>query len=340
MAGLGVARWRPSPSSREDSGPSPTALMGEIASLVVDSGPARPMVIRVRKRRRLGGYQRIGRTNSFWRAAGGEVEIVTRLRWFEAALGAAWVGYSVLSPLLFVFLAADLRAVLPMLVLGVILLERSWRSWFRLPTAIHASPEGTRIEHRLGRTEFHAGRSTYSVRSNDVRAPMPFTEYTVVARVSNGLERILLEMESSDVDADELRPLLSSLKRASASDSDAVVTNIVLEPGRWPSLNEWVRHLRSAGSGANADHRTAPLREQELWRVVEASTADPSSRAGAAVALSGAIQQEGRKRMRVAAERTHHPKLRIVLEAVADNDGDEQEIVRAVARARDGLFRE
>src|SRR5262245_51007730 len=55
---------------------------------------------------------RLGRTHHWWRTSAREVEIVTRLRWFEGILAAAWIAYTVLLPLFASLRTARLGALL------------------------------------------------------------------------------------------------------------------------------------------------------------------------------------------------------------------------------------
>jgi hypothetical protein len=80
---------------------------------------------------------------------------------------------------------------------------------------------------------------------------------------------------------------------------------------------EWVAALRAIGAGANADMRTAPLPRERLFRIVESPTAPAAERAAAAVALGGELDDETRGRLRVAADASASPKLRVVLTAAA-----------------------
>jgi hypothetical protein len=103
---------------------------------------------------------------------------------------------------------------------------------------------------------------------------------------------------------------------------------------RMPSLPErgerdagaWVRALRAVGSGANADHRTAPVARERLWRIVETPGADPIARVRAAVALGGGLEGEERARLRVAAEATAAPEVRGLL-LMAAEEGTEDEVI-------------
>jgi hypothetical protein len=96
-------------------------------------------------------------------------------------------------------------------------------------------------------------------------------------------------------------------------------------------LREWIKTLRAAGSGASADHRTAPLASDELWRIVEDPSADRAARAGAAIAVGGGLDERGRARMRIAAEATAAPDVRGLLTLAAEG-ADEERLERALRR--------
>lgn len=125
----------------------------------------------------------------------------------------------------------------------------------------------------------------------------------------------------SGSDAEGLPALLERIedaigrsRRGEAAPEEAMVAR------RGRPLPEWLKALRALGSGARADHRTAPLPSDVLWRLVEDAGAAPEARAGAAVALSGSLDDAGRTRLRVAAEKTDLPRLRVAIEAAATGD--------------------
>ena len=88
-------------------------------------------------------------------------------------------------------------------------------------------------------------------------------------------------------------------------------------------LGAWINALRSLGAGSNADLRTAPLPRERLFRIVESPTAAAGERAAAAVALGTELDEEGRARLRSAAEATAAPKLRIAIEQAAASADEE-----------------
>ncbi len=96
-------------------------------------------------------------------------------------------------------------------------------------------------------------------------------------------------------------------------------------------MREWVRELRSTGTGANVNHRVAPVTTERLLEVVEDRHADPVVRANAAVALGAKTEdREIRSRLRVAAQVTAAPRLRVALEKAAETD-DEEALAEALA---------
>jgi hypothetical protein len=100
------------------------------------------------------------------------------------------------------------------------------------------------------------------------------------------------------------------------------------------STAEWLRDLSSAAT-ANPSYREQAIPSEELWRVVEDATAPATARAGAAVALRVALDEEGRVRLRAAADACAAPRLRVALEAVA-SASDESRVRDALDGLDDG----
>lgn len=74
-----------------------------------------------------------------------------------------------------------------------------------------------------------------------------------------------------------------------------------------------------------AGFRGAPLAEEALFKVALDASERPGARAAAAAALSSSLNDEGRSKLRVAAEVVASPKLRVALEAAAEGDNDDLE---------------
>jgi hypothetical protein len=81
---------------------------------------------------------------------------------------------------------------------------------------------------------------------------------------------------------------------------------------------------------ARASHRRAPVPQERLWRVLEDPKVEPLERAAAAVALKPELDAAGRSRLERTAATIAAPRLRIALDAVAE-DADEETLAEALA---------
>jgi hypothetical protein len=98
------------------------------------------------------------------------------------------------------------------------------------------------------------------------------------------------------------------------------VATLVARGGR--STEAWVAALAQIPD-ALAAFRTAAVPEDQLWRIVENSSLDESTRAGAAVALRGQLDETKRARLRMAAAASVSPCLRVALESVERASDDD-----------------
>ena len=80
----------------------------------------------------------------------------------------------------------------------------------------------------------------------------------------------------------------------------------------------WLRELEAVQVGVEGSYRRAVVSDETLWRVVDDASLDARMRAGAAVALRKVLDEAGRARLRVVAESTASPKLRVALRAASD----------------------
>jgi hypothetical protein len=103
------------------------------------------------------------------------------------------------------------------------------------------------------------------------------------------------------------------------------VSALVARGGR--TRGQWLDALKKLRDGEGGYRHTA-VRDDDLWRIVEDPAAPADARAGAAMVLKRTLDDEGRARVRVAAEATASPKLRVVLDAAgADDDARLEEAV-------------
>ncbi len=88
------------------------------------------------------------------------------------------------------------------------------------------------------------------------------------------------------------------------------------------ALGEWVEALRGIKERIQTFRTAAGEGDvfARLWEILEDAQASATKRAAAAVALSPHLDDHGRERLRIAAQATATPKLRVALEAAADDD--------------------
>jgi hypothetical protein len=120
------------------------------------------------------------------------------------------------------------------------------------------------------------------------------------------------------------------LEAKDAVERGDIAVDAALLQRRERPLGEWVAALRAIGTGANATLRTAPVPRDKLMRIVEDPKQAATARAAAAVALGSELDDDGRVRLRMAAEATAAPKLRVAIEKVASG-GDDAEIEAALS---------
>jgi hypothetical protein len=114
-------------------------------------------------------------------------------------------------------------------------------------------------------------------------------------------------------------------------DPEVTVRSLLSCGSRAP--RDWIRAVRSLRD--DIDYRSQALQPDRLWRIACDPRAEPTARAGAALALAPSLDAEARGRLRTAADACAEPRLRVALDAVAaeGDDGRVEEAVAAVARS-------
>lgn len=88
------------------------------------------------------------------------------------------------------------------------------------------------------------------------------------------------------------------------------------------SLRDWLTDLRRLGEGAASTFRTISIAREQLFDVVESTTAAAKDRIAAMVALRATLREEEKPRIRVAAERIAAPELRERMVRILDAEDD------------------
>jgi hypothetical protein len=96
--------------------------------------------------------------------------------------------------------------------------------------------------------------------------------------------------------------------------------------------SDWAKHLATLAR-AEEGYRVATVQPDTLWRIAEGTSAEPSARVGALVALHARLDDEARSRLQDLANRTAQSDLRAALEAAASG-AEPDEILAAYERTR------
>ncbi len=88
------------------------------------------------------------------------------------------------------------------------------------------------------------------------------------------------------------------------------------------SVRDWVTELRRLGEGAASTFRTIGIAREQLFDVVESTTAAARDRIAAMVALRATLRDEEKPRIRIAAERIAAPELRERMVRILDAEDE------------------
>ncbi len=121
--------------------------------------------------------------------------------------------------------------------------------------------------------------------------------------------------------------LRDAMAGSSATGTRIHTTALLARGGR--DVAAWAREVRRLGDETNARYRVAAVPPEDLWRIVEDTSAGQSERVGAAAALHGRLDDGGRARLRVASEATAAPQLRVALKQIAAASLEDDEALEA-----------
>jgi hypothetical protein len=157
----------------------------------------------------------------------------------------------------------------------------------------------------------------------------------LVLRLRGGREMRLPRMGAftASLDMRELDLVVRRVQEAVEHEQRAQVDRGLVLPERGRrTTEEWIAALRSVGSGARSDHRTAPVGADRLLRIAEDPGAAPEMRAAAAVALGSVADDASRGRLRIAADATAEPDLRAAIALAAEQDAEDEALGAALDR--------
>jgi hypothetical protein len=196
------------------------------------------------------------------------------------------------------------------------------------PTRVRVGVDGVATRW-LGKDRFVPFSKVRSVEAYEER--VGGKTYLGVALDLDGGERVKLPAGQKGFTTVETAELEERVREALALHRDGAVPvdeRLLARGSR--AVPEWIAALRALGAGANADLRTPPVPPEKLLRIAEDAAAAPLVRASAAVAVAAAAP-DAKKRVRLAAQNTASPRLRVALERVSADDATDEAVAEALA---------
>jgi hypothetical protein len=187
------------------------------------------------------------------------------------------------------------------------------------------------------RTAIEVGRDGVLLTGGGKRRFVSFTDvkevgsdaYGAIAFVLRSGDPIVANAGSRERGAMLLKRIQRCRHLAGGEISDANARQVLLQDDR--PLAERLPELRKLGRADQASYRDASVPREQLWRIVEDTTLEASTRVGAAVALSSELADPDRARLRVVAEATASPRTRVALEEVAAETSDDARLEEVLA---------
>lgn len=208
--------------------------------------------------------------------------------------------------------AGAVFGILPLLVLQFLI----------VPAQVFIAPDGL-----LWKTRF---RPKFFAWSEIARIEPSYSGVTLVLKAGTKVNILISSRALDAAQKATQTAMLASAQEALAVAEAGVMPDVAVRVARrGRTKEEWLADLRPQ----EGDFRKAPLRPEELWRIVESPSADNTARAGAATVLAAQASEEDRSRLRVAAEACVEPRLRVVLDKAAAGE-DVADHLDAVEDAR------
>ena len=196
------------------------------------------------------------------------------------------------------------------------------------PTKVRVGTDGI-VTRWLGRERFLPFSSVRSFATYD--EIIGTKRQHGVKGITESGEQIRLPTGQTDLGAAEAARLQKRISEAreAGTAGNAAVTSL-LRGGR--SARAWLDALRAAGREGGQGHRVPAVPHETLLRVVEDASADATARVSAAIAALAADDDTTKQRVRVAAEVSASPKLRVALDRVVESASDDE-----LAEVLDGI---
>lgn len=190
------------------------------------------------------------------------------------------------------------------------------------PASVHVGSDGILHKMRLG-SKFMAWRDVLRMEASPggIGIYLKNGEYYDIKTTSRGKVLYDYERVAQATLVARANEMHAKFNRGEVPDVSARVARL----GR--TKEAWIASL----SDREGSFRDAPIRDDDLWTIVESPGAELTARAGAAAVLSQDASEDDRVRLRVAAETCAEPRLRVVLDKAAAG-GD---VMEALAEVED-----
>jgi len=177
--------------------------------------------------------------------------------------------------------------------------------------------DGVRVGRLLARNEFipFAAFESAETDGRDVTFRLK-SGRTIAMHLAGGKRRDKVHVFVDRTE--DARLLVARINEQIASHRNAPTDAALLVRGE-RDARTWMRAVVGT-SDEHASFRVPAFPAEDLWRVVEDPAAATTARAAAALALQSQLDDDGRARLRVAADACASPKLRVALEATASTN--------------------
>lgn len=183
------------------------------------------------------------------------------------------------------------------------------------PTTVRIGTDGI-VTKWLGRTRFIPHSQIITVSTyEEARGTKRHRGVQLMLKTGEVVKLPTGQRDVAVTDAAQLEQRIDEARQAFQRGATAGTTDVLARGDR--TAADWIRYLRGVGAGA-VGPRAPAIPPDVLLRVVEDSKAAPLERASAAVAAIASGGDDAKQRVRIAADTTVSPKLRVALERIAD----------------------
>lgn len=199
----------------------------------------------------------------------------------------------------------------------VALLFNAWWIWkaLKLPKLVEVGLDALRLHTPL--------RSVRTLPLGEVRAVESMQGKVRLDLTNGGVEELQCSADEGDLVAERVREALEAGREDGRPPGEAALARSDRP------IATWISELRGLLRRDESGYRRFELDAATLLRIAEDARMPGETRVAAAIALGPELDDDKRKRLRVAADTAAMPKLRVALEAASA--GEDEELADALA---------